>query len=254
MFDVIAFDGDDTLWHNESLFAMTHERFRGLVGPYASVAAREDAAAGEQLAAALDERLLATEMANLKLFGYGVKAFMLSMIETAIDVSSGRVPVDVIEQIIDAGKHMLAHPVDLLDGVRHTVDALAGQPGRRRLMLITKGDLFHQESKLAASGLAEHFWRVAVVAEKNPAVYRRVLRDHGVDAATFLMVGDSVRSDILPVVEIGGSAVHIPFHLTWAHEAAPPVNDNPRVWNLDRIDELPGLLDKIDGRPDVDLR
>jgi putative hydrolase of the HAD superfamily len=236
MFDVIAFDGDDTLWHNEAVFAMTHDRFRALVGPHAG-----DGAGG------LDDRLFATEMANLKLFGYGVKAFMLSMIETAIDVSSGRVPVEVIQQIIDAGKDMLDHPVELLDGVRETVETLAAEPRRYRLMLITKGDLFHQESKLAASGLAELFWRVAVVAEKTPDVYRRVLRDHRVDPSRFLMVGDSVRSDILPVAEIGGSAVHVPFSLTWAHEAAPPVTDHPRVWNLDRIDELPSLLGKLDG-------
>ena len=238
MFEVIAFDGDDTLWHNEAVFAMTHERFRALVGPYAGEAGAS---------AALDDRLFATEMANLKLFGYGVKAFMLSMIETAIAVSSGRIPIDVIEQIIDAGKEMLTHPVELLDGVQQTVEALAARPERRRLMLITKGDLFHQESKLAASGLADHFWRVAVVAEKTPAVYQRVLRDNAVDPASFLMVGDSVRSDVLPVAEIGGSAVHIPFHLSWAHEAAPAVTDHPRVWNLERIDDLPRLLDAIDG-------
>jgi putative hydrolase of the HAD superfamily len=235
MIEVIAFDADDTLWHQEALFAMTHERFRDLVAPYSGASGEAD----------LDARLFATETANLKLFGYGVKAFTLSMIETAIELSAGRIPAYAIKDLIDAGKDILAHPVELLDGVRETVELLAAR-GDRRLMLITKGDLFHQESKLAASGLGEYFWRVAVVAEKDAATYLRVLTDHGVDPATFLMIGNSVPSDVLPVIEIGGRAVHVPSQVTWAREAGDPVTGHDRVWNLARLDELPRLLSRLD--------
>jgi putative hydrolase of the HAD superfamily len=227
--EVVGFDGDDTLWHNESVFALTHERFRALVAPFGD-------------ATVLDERLSATEMANLSLFGYGVKAFTLSMIETAIELTGGRIPASAIQRIIEAGKAMLVHPVELLDGVEATLDAV----GRHhRLLLVTKGDLFDQEAKLARSGLARRFWRVAIVAEKDPDTYRRVLAQHAVDPARFVMVGNSVRFDIQPVVEIGGRAVHVPHELTWAHEAAPPIEGHDRVWNLDRLTDLPALLERI---------
>jgi putative hydrolase of the HAD superfamily len=224
-------DGDDTLWHNESVFSMTHDRFRRLLAPYATPAE-------------LDRRLFDTEMANLGIFGYGVKAFMLSMIETAIELSAGALAAAEVQQIIDAGKQMLVHPVELLVGVEAALDALAG---RYRLILITKGDLFDQESKLARSGLGDRFWRVAVVAKKDAPTYRRVLSQHGVEAATFLMVGDSVQSDILPVLEIGAAAVHVPYPLVWEHERAEPVGDHPRLWELDTIASLPALLDQLDG-------
>ena len=207
---------------------LTHERFRALVAPY-----------GDD--EGLDDLLFATEMANLALFGYGVKAFTLSMIETAIELSGGRIPGTEIQRIIDAGKDMLSHPVDLLEGVEATLDALHGQ---YRMMVITKGDLFDQESKVARSGLAERFWRVAIVAEKDPPTYRRVLDAHGIDPAGFVMVGNSVPSDILPVVEIGARAVHVPHELTWAHEAGEAVQ-SPRVWNLDRLTDLPALLERL---------
>ena len=230
MIEVLAFDGDDTLWHNERVFSLTHDWFRAMVAPY-----------GPSTGDELDERLYATEMGNLALFGYGVKAFTLSMIETAIEVSAGRIPAVEIQRIIDAGKEMLAHPVDLLEGVESTLDALAG---RYRMMVITKGDLFDQESKLARSGLAERFWRVAIVAEKDPSTYRRVLDAHGIDPAGFVMVGNSVPSDILPVLEVGGRAVHVPHELTWAHEAGDAV-DSPRVWNLEHLTDLPALLERL---------
>jgi putative hydrolase of the HAD superfamily len=229
--EVVAFDGDDTLWHNESVFSVTHGRFRELLGRYSD-------------AAVVDERLYATEMANLRLFGYGVKAFTLSMIETAIDLSEGRIGAGDIARILDAGKDMLAHPVDVLEGVESTLDAvaLAGY----RLMVITKGDLFDQEAKLARSGLADRFWRVAIVAQKDVVTYRRLFADHGIDPARFLMVGNSVPSDVLPVLEAGGRAVYVPHPLTWAHELAQPVRDDGRVWNIDRIDEVPAVLERID--------
>ncbi|HEX6509904.1 MAG TPA: HAD family hydrolase [Chloroflexota bacterium] len=226
----IAFDGDDTLWHNESIFSMTQERYRTLMRKYC---AEEE----------LDGQLLATEGRNLRLFGYGVKGFMLSMIETAIEVSDRQVSAADIQTIVDFGKAMLDHPVELLDGVRETVDALRE---RYRLLVITKGDLFDQESKLARSGLAELFWTVEIVSEKDEGTYRRILDAQDVEPGEFLMVGNSIRSDILPVVGIGASAVYVPYHLTWAHERAElGETPNGRFWTVRRIDELPGLLRRI---------
>ena len=159
MIEVVALDGDDTLWHNELQFSMTQQQFCELVAPYAPEAD-------------LDQRLLETERRNLRTYGYGVKSFALSMIETAIEVSDGQVPVTVIETILDAGKAMLSHPVELLDGVEEAVGALED---RYTLMVITKGDLFHQESKLARSGLAERFAHVEIVSEKDESTYRRII-------------------------------------------------------------------------------
>ena len=224
--EVIGLDGDDTLWHNERMFTLTQERFRQLLAPYVS-------------ADRLDAHLFETQTANLELFGYGVKAFTLSMIETAVELTGGAVSANDIQRIIDAGKEMAIHPVVLLDGVAETIAALAD---RYRLMLVTKGDLFDQESKLARSGLADRFWRVAIVARKDPAAYRRVLGDAGVEPGRFLMVGNSVPSDVAPVVAIGGRAAHVPYDLTWAHETAEPIADHERVWNLTSIIELPARL------------
>lgn len=229
MITVIAFDGDDTLWHNESIFSVTQERFRSLMRPYQS----------EQL----DERLFATETRNLRLFGYGVKGFTLSMIETAIEVSNGRIQADEIQNIIDAGKAMLHHPVEPLEGVRETVEALRS---RYRLMVITKGDLFDQESKLARSGLADLFWRVEIVSEKDEPTYRRILTDASINADEFMMVGNSIKSDILPVVALGARAVYVPYRLTWAHERAD-LNGAPpeRISTLDSLSGLPSLLEAL---------
>src|SRR5687768_4517869 len=177
--DVVAFDGDDTLWHNETLFSVTQERFRDLLAPYTEPAV-------------VDERLFATEMGNLRLFGYGIKGFTLSMIETAIQVSEGRVTAAEVQQIIDAGKSMLVHPVELLEGAREAVEALVD---RYRVMLITKGDLFDQESKLARSGLGDLFWKIEIVSEKDERTYRRILHFHDLKADEFVMVGNSLRSD-----------------------------------------------------------
>lgn len=227
--EVIAFDGDDTLWHSESYFALTQERFAELLAPYVEA---------ERVA----QGLLATEQRNLDVFGYGVKGFTLSMIETAVAVSGGRVSVDEITTILGWGREMMRHPVELLDGVAETLEQLARD---HRLALVTKGDLFHQESKLAASGLGDTFEHVAIVAEKDPATYRRVVGTLGVEPASFLMVGNSPRSDIAPVLEIGGRAVHIPYHVTWELERAVlPSAQDPEtdVWLLDDIRELPALV------------
>jgi putative hydrolase of the HAD superfamily len=227
---VVGLDGDDTLWHNERLFSMTEERFRSLVAPWAS---------GHDLSSSL----LDTERKNLGLFGYGVKSFTLSMIETAIEVTGGRVPVGVIAELLDAGKQMLQHPVELLDGVADTVPALATT---WKLILITKGDLFHQESKLARSGLLEHFERVEIVSEKEPSTYRRILDAAGVDPSDFVMVGDSMRSDVEAVLDAGARAIHIPGYREWVLEAsALDQPEDGRWWRLGSFTEVPRLLTSL---------
>jgi putative hydrolase of the HAD superfamily len=191
----------------------------------------------------LDERLLATERRNLRYFGYGVKGFVLSMVETAIEVSEGRVTAGEVAAILDAGKAMLDHPVELLEGAREALEALAG---RRRLVLVTKGDLFDQESKLARSGLGELFERVEVVAEKDERAYRRVLSAVGVAPPSFAMVGNSVRSDVLPVLGVGARAVHVPYPITWALEDADPGAAAGRYEVLDDLRGLPAALARLD--------
>jgi putative hydrolase of the HAD superfamily len=220
----IGLDGDDTLWHNETLFSMTQSRFRQMLGGLAG---------GPEL----DERLLAAERANLRLFGYGIKGFVLSMIETAIEVTDGRVPARDIHRLIGFGKEMLEHPVELLDGVEETLDRLHGD---HDLVLVTKGDLFDQESKLARSGLLPLFSAIEIVSEKDPDTYARILRRNGIDPARFVMVGNSVRSDILPVLAAGGRAIHVPYHLTWALEEAEPPADG--YLRAGAIREIPDLI------------
>ncbi len=230
--EVIALDGDDTLWHSEHLFVDTQDRFRDLVRPHATL---DDAA--------LDERLLDCERRNLPLFGYGVKAFTLSLIETAIEVTEGRIPGRDLQAVLDLGKVLLDHPVDLLDGVRDAVDALTDT---YRVMVLTKGDLLHQETKVARSGLAELFWRVEILSEKDEATYRRVLDRLDIDPATFVMVGNSVRSDVLPVLAIGGRAVHVPYSVTWALEHAEPDLDRHDFPVLESLAELPACIAALD--------
>ncbi|HEX5614212.1 MAG TPA: HAD family hydrolase [Acidimicrobiia bacterium] len=226
MIEVIAFDGDDTLWHNEGIFADTQARYRELL------AHRSDPAV-------LDERLLDTERRNLELFGYGVKGFMLSMIETAIEVTEGAVTAGEVQQILELGKEMLAHPVELIDGVDEVVAQLAAH---HRLVLVTKGDLFHQESKIARSGLADFFERIEIVHEKDERTFARVIAATRVEPARFVMVGNSVRSDVLPVLALGGRAVHVPYHLTWELEHAEPPTEHDGYWSIDTLRELPELV------------
>ena len=202
MFDLIAFDADDTLWHNETLFQATEKEFARLLSDFHP----------EQW---IRERLFATEMKNLRHFGYGIKGFTLSMIETAIELTEGRVSGPQIQTILGWGHEMLQAPVSLLDGVRETIVDLSSN---HRLMLLTKGDLFDQESKLARSGIGEHFHAVEIVSDKNARTYATVMNRHAVRPDRFLMVGNSLRSDILPALEAGASAVHIPYVTTWAHE------------------------------------
>ena len=214
---VIGFDGDDTLWHNEQLFADTQHALRELLGHYADMAT-------------IDTKLLEIERRNLAIFGYGVKGFALSMIETAIEISDSRVSGRDIHQIVMMGKTLLEHPIELLDGVGEVVRELSQC---HRLILVTKGDLVHQESKVAASGLGDHFWQIEIVSEKDPSTYRKLLTRHAVEPDDFVMIGNSVVSDVLPVLAIGGRAVHVPYHITWALEVAAADNDDfPTVSNL----------------------
>lgn len=212
MIDLIAFDADDTLWHNERLYQATEARFQEILAPYG-----QDGRARAEL--------FQTEMRNLATYGYGLKSFGLSMIETAIRLSEGRVRGDEICQIIDLVKGMARTPVQLLDGVAEVVAELAAS---HRLMLITKGDLLDQERKLAQSGLAAHFDHVEIVSNKDAEIYHSLLARLGIEPQCFLMIGNSLKSDVLPVVEIGGRAVHIPYHVTWAHEAVEQPEGSPQ--------------------------
>jgi putative hydrolase of the HAD superfamily len=229
--DTIAFDADDTLWHSENHFSVSEDRFKELLSPWAD-------------AEGAGHRLLERERANLRLFGYGVKGFTLSMIESAIEISDGEVAAAQIQQIIDWGKQMMDHPIELLPGVEETVEQLRNS-GRYRLLVITKGDLLHQESKLAASGLADRFDHVEIVSEKAPEVYQRILDRYDIAPDRFLMVGNSVRSDILPVLDVGGHAAHIPYGILWAHERVESDSGQAAYHQLDRIIELPDLAARL---------
>lgn len=226
----IAFDGDDTLWHNETLFAGTQEKLREILAAHVSIAS-------------IDRTLLARERANLALFGYGVKGFTLSMIETAIEVSNGLVTASEIQQLIDLGKAMLSSPVNPIDGVDAAIETLK----RRgyRLMVITKGDLFDQESKIARSGLAELFDTVEIVSEKDEARYREILDRHKIEPDRFVMVGNSIRSDILPVLALGGHAIHVPYAITWAVEQSGRDADLPPILKAGSIAEVPDMIAEL---------
>ncbi|MEM1177396.1 MAG: HAD family hydrolase [Acidobacteriota bacterium] len=226
----LAFDADDTLWHNEPIFNLTQDNVAELLAPWAT-------------AADLGDRLNDIERRNLSLFGYGSKGFTLSLIETALEISGGQLPGEVVQKILDHGKAMIEHPVELLPGVRETLEGLRG---RHPLLLITKGDLFHQETKVARSGLADHFDIIEIVSEKDPDTYRRLLDFHDIAPERFVMVGNSVKSDILPVVAIGGNAIHIPYESTWEldrvdHRGA----EAEGFFEVPSISEVPAMLERI---------
>ena len=202
---VIAFDGDDTLWHNETLFSMTQGRFQALLSRDVEVPTD-----------ILNARLLETERRNLPTYGYGIKGFVLSMIETAIEVTDRRIPAEDIQTILDYGRTMLEHPIELIEGAREVLETLRARD--HELWLITKGDLFDQESKIARSGLVPFFHTIEIVSEKDQVTYQRLLDRYGVFLEEFVMVGNSIRSDVLPVIEIGSRAVHVPYEITWEHE------------------------------------
>jgi len=228
---LVGFDADDTLWHNERLFTDTQERFRALLRRHCE----------ETI---IEQRLYETEVRNLAHYGYGVKAFTLSMVETAIDLTEGAIPGAEINEILDMGREMLRAPVELLDGVADVIPTLAG---RYRLMVITKGDLLDQETKVARSGLGDHFDFVEVVSRKDRGTYERLLEAHGARPGGFVMVGNSLRSDVLPVAEMGAVAVHIPYHTTWAHEEMDDqaLGEVPFT-RLERIAEVPAFLARLE--------
>jgi putative hydrolase of the HAD superfamily len=191
----------------------------------------------------VEHELDETELRNLQYYGYGIKSFALSMIETAIELTDGRVPGKEIQAIIDFAKEMLTAPVQLLDQVQEVVSTLSAS---YQLMLVTKGDLFDQETKIAQSGLANHFTHIEIVSEKKTGTYQGLLAKYEIDPGRFLMVGNSLKSDILPVVEIGGHAVYIPYHTTWIHEAVNDLDQANRAYfELEHIGLLPDLVDSL---------
>ncbi len=222
----IGFDADDTLWHNETLFHLTQSRFAALLA---------NSADPDHLA----ERLEAAERRNLGHYGYGVKGFTLSMIETAIEVTEGRVPAAVIAEIMQAGRDMLAHPVDLLPNARATVAALAAD---FRVLIITKGDLLDQERKVAQSGLGDLVHGVEIVSDKTPAAYHSIFARHGHGADRAMMVGNSLKSDVLPALAAGAWGIYVPHGLTWALERADPPQNAPRFRSIPDLGDLPALL------------
>ena len=225
----IGFDADDTLWQNEEFFRLTEARFHDLLKDYADP---DD----------LARRLLEAECRNLGHYGFGIKGFVLSMIETAIEVTDKRVPASVISELIEAGQDMLQHPIHLLPGAEDTVTALAG---RFRLVLITKGDLLDQERKLAQSGLGELFDAVEIVSDKVPQTYMRAFMRHGDGPERAMMVGNSMKSDVVPAIEAGGWGVHVPARYEWEIEKADAPVDHPRFRVIESLKTLPDLLSDL---------
>jgi putative hydrolase of the HAD superfamily len=226
---IIGFDADDTLWHHEQYYQLTTEHFAGLLAEYA---------APERIS----DTLLAAERRNLAVYGYGVKGFTLSMIETAIEVTEGRAGSAIIGAILDAGREMLRHPIETLPHARETLTALADI---HRLVLITKGDLFDQERKLAESGLGDLFSAVEIVSEKDSETYRRLFARHGDGPEHAMMVGNSLKSDIVPAIAAGSWGVHVPHVVNWVLDQAEPPLAASRFRRLAHLGELPTLIAAI---------
>jgi putative hydrolase of the HAD superfamily len=223
----IGFDADDTLWHNENVFEKAHERYFQLLAQHHD-------------AATVEKALFATEMRNLPLYGYGIKGYTLSAIETAIGLTEGKVSPTELQEIIALGREMLNHPVELLPGAREALEELAP---KYRLMVITKGDLRDQERKLAKSGIAARFDAVEIVSEKDQGTYERIFARHGIDPKNFVMVGNSVKSDIMPVLALGGAGIHVPYRITWNHEhAALPAGAEGRLYEATSLAEVPAII------------
>lgn len=226
---VIAFDADDTLWHNEPIFYSAKDKFAQFLSTYHSV---------DWIAQKLDE----AEIRNLQHFGYGIKGFTLSMIETAIELTEGRITGREIQEVIGFAREMLSAPIELLDGVRETIEELAIY----NLMVITKGDLFDQETKLARSGIGDYFSRFEIVSKKDKQTYKTVTEKYGINPNEFVMVGNSLKSDILPVLEIGGTAVHVPYKTEWFHEAVAESELNGKEFvTIEKISLLPHWLKEL---------
>ncbi len=226
----IGLDADDTLWHNENIFEDHHKAYCELLSEYHD-------------ADTVEKRLFETEMKNLDIYGYGIKSFTLSSIETAISLTEGKIDVEEIHRLIQRCKDMLNHPVELLDGVNEVVQELSRT---HHLILITKGDLRDQERKIARSGLAHCFDHIEVVSDKKVEDYARVLQRNNISPEEFLMVGNSIKSDCLPILDLGGHAVHIPYRLTWQHERVDsPPTDNDRFHELGSITQFPSLIKRL---------
>lgn len=226
---VIAFDADDTLWVNEPFFREAEEKFASLLEDFMPQHA-------------IMKELYRTEIANLGLYGYGVKGFMLSMIETAMRISDQKMPMALIEKVIQIGREMLEKPVDLLPGVEEVLKALNGD---YRMVLATKGDLLDQERKLQKSGLEKYFHHIEIMSEKRVEDYAKLIRHLDVEPSEFLMMGNSLKSDILPVLELGGYGIHIPFHITWAHEVVEHEVQHERFFKVEHISEAGELIRRI---------
>lgn len=226
---LICLDADDTLWHNMRFFQETEAALAAMLAPFAD---------GPAAHAALE----ACEVRNLAHYGYGAKSFTLSMIETALELGGDRLPVSVVADILAAGRRLLAHPVELLDGIGETLAALHA---RGSLVLVTKGDLFHQEAKIAASGLGDYFAAIEIVSDKTPATFHRLFDRHGVAPHETVMAGDSLRSDIHPALTAGAWAAFIPQPLAWSHEQAAVPLDHARFRQLATLADLPDWIDRI---------
>ena len=224
--DLVAFDADDTLWHNLIHFEAAEMRFGEILSNFAP-------------AAEAAHKLAEAEKRNLGAYGYGVKGFTLSMIETAIDVSGGAADTALIRQLIGLGRDMLDHDIELLPHVDETLKALSAS---HRLLLVTKGDLHHQERKVLASGLAHYFEGVEIVSDKKADTYARICRRHGARAEHSLMAGNSIRSDVLPMIEAGGFGVYVPFSIIWDHEYEDVPKDTPRFF---AVDDLRGVAEVV---------
>ncbi|WP_437399989.1 HAD family hydrolase [Flagellimonas lutimaris] len=223
----IGFDADDTLWVNETYFRDTEEKFAELLDGY-------------ETKNKIDQELFKMEMANLNTYGYGIKGFMLSMIESALDLSNNKISQDTIGEILNLGKRMISHPVELLDGVEEVLSKLMG---KYRLIVLTKGDLLDQERKLERSGLSKYFHHVEVLSDKKESNYSNLLEHLDIDVSEFLMIGNSLKSDVLPILNIGAKAVHVPFHTTWAHEM---VAEDEMVNNHLKLNSLKDILKYLD--------
>jgi putative hydrolase of the HAD superfamily len=229
----IAFDADDTLWQNEQFFRLTEQRFADLLRDYTD-------------APDLNDRLIAAVTRNLSFYGFGMKGFALSMVETAIEVTDHRVPGTVIAEILAAGRELLSYPIETLPYVDQALDDLQRH---YRLLLVTKGDVFDQERKLAASGLADYFAAIEIVADKTEAAYRRIFSAHTDGAARTVMVGNSLRSDILPALAAGSFAVYVPHDLTWSYEHADQPAGEPRYARIDHLGHLRAALETFEQLP-----
>lgn len=223
---VIGFDADDTLWVNEPFFRENEEKFCDLLEPYCP---RHD----------IMKHLLTVEIKNLTLYGYGIKAFVLSMIETAIDISGGTIPNRMIQKIMEMGKEQLVMPVELLQDVKSTLEVLKN---RYRLVMVTKGDLLDQERKLEKSSLSSIFHHIEIVSEKREEEYHKIIRHLDIRPEQFMMVGNSLKSDIIPVLNIGSFAVHVPFHTTWIHEQVDVTLTDEKFFEIKKISDLLPVL------------